>query len=223
METFKFKNILSDSLGIIVKNMPLVPRSERNIESISINGRNGNLHIDNGNYLAKNYAIECIVTNKEHIDDICSLYQGTGKLILSKYPDRYFVGTIKNQIDFKKYLTLLNEFPLQFELNPIAYSINEVNETISENTNINVSGNTDVYPILTISGTGIVTINGYSVEVLESDITIDCDLMECTNNNIAKNNKVILDDFPKLSPGNNNITLGTGITSVQISYRAGWL
>lgn len=223
MESFSFKNISSNTLGIVVKNMPLVPRAEKNIESVVVNGRNGNLHIDNGNYLSKNYTLECILTNKEHIDDICSLFQGTGKLILSKYPNRYFNATIKNQIDFKKYLNILNEFPLLIELDPIAYSTSEVTETINSSGTITVGGNIEVNPKITITGTGTVTLNGYSLEVTETGITIDCELMECTKNSLSKNNKVTLDEFPKLSVGNNTITLGNGITSVEVKYRAGWL
>ena len=49
MESFVFNNVTSESLDIIVKEMPLVPRAERNIESVSVIGRNGNFHIDNKN------------------------------------------------------------------------------------------------------------------------------------------------------------------------------
>lgn len=223
MESFTFKGVSSNSLGIIVKEMNLVPRSAKNIESISINGRNGSLHIDNKNYLSKEYSIACILLNKEHIDEICSLFIGTGKLTLSKYPNRYFVGTIKNQIDFETYSTLLNEFPLQFELEPISYSVSETIEEITKVSSIEVSGNVEVYPIINITGTGIVNINGYPMEILESGITIDCNLMQCYNGNIAKNDKVILDSFPILSPGNNNITFDSSITKVIIKYNAGWM
>ena len=77
--------------------------------------------------------------------------------------------------------------------------------------------------IITITGIGTVTINGYPLQVLESGITINCDLMQCYNGEIAKNDKVILDEFPNLSVGSNDITLGEGISNVKIEYRQGWL
>jgi phage-related protein len=70
---------------------------------------------------------------------------------------------------------------------------------------------------------GILTINNTSIEVLETGITINCEAMECTKNNLNMNASVILDDFPKLSPGSNTITLGTGITDVSIRYYERWL
>jgi phage-related protein len=223
MEWFSFNNIRSDSIDVIVKQMPSVPRAERNIESITVNGRNGNLHIDNKNYFARSYTIGCVLKNKAHIDDVCAYFVGVGNLILSKYPDRFFKATIKNQIDFSKYLTYLDEFPLQLELDPIAYSINETTETLSASGNITVSGNTDVYPILTVTGTGTVTVNGYSVEVSETGITVDCDLQQCYKSGVAKNDKVTLDEFPHIKPGTNAIVFGSGITGLTIKYRAGWL
>ena len=223
MESFTFKNVSSDSLGIIVKEMNLVPKSAKNIEVVSVNGRNGSLHIDNKNYSAKNYSIPCILFNKTYLDNICSTFNGTGKLTLSKYPDRYFIATIKNQIDFKAYLNILNEFSLQFELDPIAYSNTLNTETITSNTTLNVGGDVEVYPLVTIIGIGTVTINGYPMTVSESGITIDCNLMQCYNSTVAKNDKVSIDEFAHLSPGNNSIILGEGITSITISYREGWL
>ena len=47
--------------------------------------------------------------------------------------------------------------------------------------------------------------------------------MQCFNGEIAKNDKVILDEFPMLNVGTNNITLGEGISNVKIKYRQGWL
>ena len=122
MESFEFNGVSSESLSIVVKELPLLPRAERNIDTISVNGRNGNLHIDNGTYKSRQYTISCIILDKSKIDEINKTYLGSGILRLSKYTDRYFKAIIKNQIPFEKYLSVLNEFPLQFEIEPISYS-----------------------------------------------------------------------------------------------------
>lgn len=223
MESFVFKDISSTSLDLIIKDMPLVPRAEKNIETIEISGRNGNLHIDNQNYLSKSYTITCIAKNKNKIDEINSKICGSGKLILSKYSDRYFNATFKNQIDYASYLTILQEFPIQFELDPIAYSNDLTEEVITTSGNIEVEGNVDIAPTIIVTGTGTITINGYSLTVNESDITIDCELMNCIKNNLSANDKVVLDEFPRLKVGTNAISLGAGITQIIIKYRKGWL
>ncbi len=223
MESFTFNGISSDSLGIIVKQMPPVSKAEKNIESIEINGRNGRLHIDNKTYKTKNYTIACILLDNTKVDQIKALFEGTGILTLSTEPNRQYQATIKNQIDFSKYLTYLREFPLQFELDPIAFSISENVIEFSSDSTFNVNGTVSVKPTLIIEGIGTVTLNNTKITVSETDITIDCDLMECVNNNINKSDKVILDKFPELVIGANSIVLGEGITKVTISYKEGWL
>ena len=222
MESFIFNNVSSDDLGLIIKEMPPIVRPSKNIESIKVNGRNGNLHIDNGTYDSYNITISCIINDLTKLDQNKNILQGTGDLQLSTVPGRTFKATIKNQIDFSKYLRVLREFPLQLEIEPISYG-SETTVNYSTNATLTISGNVDTYPTIVVYGTGTITINNVSVEVLETGITINCDLMEYVKNNINKNSCVILDEFPKLSPGNNSITLNSGITSISISYKEGWL
>lgn len=177
METFTFNGTSSESLNLIVKDMPLVSRAEKNIETIEVNGRNGNLHIDNGNYLSRSYSIACLAKDKSKIDEINSKLVGSGKLILSKYNDRFFNATIKNQIDYSKYMTVLQEFPLQFDLDPISFSNEETIETLTSSGSITVGGNVDIYPKISITGIGKLIINDTELNVSETDIFIDCELM----------------------------------------------
>nr|DAN73281.1 MAG TPA: distal tail protein [Caudoviricetes sp.] len=223
METFKFKNVNSNDLGIIVKEMPPIIRAERNIESIEIAGRNGNLYIDNNTYKTKKYQINCILKNLDHIDEIKSLYLGKGKLELSTEANREYDAVISNKIDISKYLQYLKEFPLEFEVNPIAYSINEKIIEITKSQNISIDGNTNAKLTFIVFGIGTITINNIPVTVTESEVVIDCDLMNCTKNNMNKNDKVDLEEFPYLKNGENAITLGSGITKIKIIYKEGWL
>lgn len=223
MEYFNFNGVSSKNVGIIIKEMPPVTKSEKNIENITVSGRNGDLHIDDGTYKSKKYKIKCVLTDISKIDELKALYDGTGVLELSTELGKEYQATIKNQIDFDKYLTYLKEFVLQFELYPIAYNKEVIETTFTTDTTFRVGGTVSVSPIIKVAGTGIITLNNTQVEVLESGIVIDCDLMNCTIDNINKNNKVNLDEFPSLLVGENNIVLGEGIESVIISYKEGWL
>lgn len=223
MEYFNFNGVPSKDVGIIVKEMPPVTKSEKNIENITVSGRNGDLHIDEGTYKSKKYKIKCVLTDISKVDELKALYDGTGVLELSTELGKEYQATIKNQIDFDKYLTYLKEFVLQFELYPIAYNKEVIETTFTTDTTFTVGGTVGVSPIINVVGTGIITLNNTQVEVLESGIVIDCDLMNCTIDNINKNDKVNLDEFPSLLVGENSIVLGEGIESVIISYKEGWL
>ncbi len=223
MEKFIFNGHDSEKdLGLIIKEMPPISKAAKDIETINVNGRNGSLHIDNGTYRSIDTTISCIIKDSSKIDLIKSCLDGTGELKLSTVPDRTFIATIKNQIDLSKYLSVLMEFPLQLELQPFSYGDSK-NISYNESSSFFISGNVKTYPIITVSGTGILTINNISIEVLESDIVIDCDLMNCSNNGIDKNDMVIIDDFPFLNPGENTLNLGDGITNVDINYFERWL
>lgn len=131
MKSFTFNSTTSESLNIIVKEMPPIPRAERDIETLEISGRSGAFHIDNKSWKVRNYTIKCVCKDKSQIDNIRNTFYGTHNLTISDYSDRYFVATIKNQIDFAKYLTYCEEFPLQFELQPIAYGNTEKTQSFS--------------------------------------------------------------------------------------------
>lgn len=224
MPYFIFNNVKSTDLGIIIKELPPIIKAEKDIDIITVSGRNGNLHIDNGFYKSKTYTITCVLIDETKINDIKSLLDGTGTLEISSESNIEYQATVLNQISFDKYLKYLKEFAINFELYPIGYSKNTISNTYSnENNTFEVGGTYKVSPTLIVEGTGTITLNNRQVEVLESGITIDCELMNCTKNNLNANDKVNLDEFPALVVGENTLVLGTGITSVQLSYKEGWL
>lgn len=221
---FIFNGQKSTDLGIVIQELPPISKSQKNIEIIAINGRNGNLHIDNGTYKSKTYTIVCTLIDENKINALKSLLDSTGILELSTEPNVEYNATITNQIDFAKYLKYLKQFVITFDVDPIGYSKSLITNTYSSSENtFEVGGTANIYPIITVNGTGVFAINNRQVEVLETGITIDCNLMNCTKNSINKNDKVVLDEFPELVVGENILTIGSGITSIEISYKEGWL
>lgn len=221
---FIFNGQKSTDLGIIIQELPPISKAEKNIDTISINGRNGNLHIDNGTYKSKTYSVKCTLMDETKINDLKTLLDSSGILELSTEPNIEYKATISNQIDFSKYLKYLKQFVINFDVDPIGYSKTLTTNTYSSLENVfEINGTANVAPIIKVTGTGTFTLNNRQVEVLETGITIDCDLMNCTKNNINKNNKVVLDEFPELTVGENTLNLGSGIISIELSYKEGWL
>lgn len=71
-------------------------------------------------------------------------------------------------------------------------------------------------PMLTVSGVGEITINGKSIQILESvsDFDIDCETMEAEDNS-----KIYCMDFPELSGGANSVSGDGTITAMSIVPR----
>ncbi len=225
LPTFVFNGFNSyNDLGIVVNEMPPISLPKRDIESIQVEGSNRILHVDKGGYLAISRSIKCTLIDIAKLDNLKQLFKCSGEIEFSDYPGKKYKATNINQIDFGRFygISEIREFTLKFELEPVAYGIT-VDLNLNESSSFEVTGNENTNPIITVTGTGTITINDTNVEFLESDITLDCENMEAISNNLSKNDKVVLDDFPYLKPGTNTIILSEEITNVHISYRERWL
>lgn len=74
----------------------------------------------------------------------------------------------------------------------------------------------DARPMLEVSGVGEITINGKSIQILESvsDFQIDCEAMEAEDNS-----KIYCMEFPELSGGENVIVGDGSVTSLTVTPR----
>ena len=226
MEYFIFNDINSQNMNIVVKEMPPITRAEQRINTIKLEGRSGSLHEIEDKFDSFNIQIKCILMPSANINAIKSWLKGSGNLILSTDTSIYYEAVVVNKIDFSKYLTYLREFPIELELQPIAYGNTEHSVSIVANSEetIEVEGTYKTYPILAITGNGTITCNGKSIITKNSSsvIYVDCKLMNAYNGVQNMNSNVEgLEDPIFLNPGNNIITT-TGV-SVNVQYRGAWL
>ncbi|MDD3122636.1 MAG: hypothetical protein PHC62_03850 [Candidatus Izemoplasmatales bacterium] len=222
MYWFKVNGVSSTELGIIITKMCPSASAARDIESVEVPGRNGNLHIDNGSYKAKEVTIECNLLKVENVDRVKALLEGVISIELSTEEGRVYQGAILNQIDMEVFSRNERLFPLQLELAPLSAGLKRVENITSENKTIVVSGNAETAPIISVVGKGKIAINNVAFETTEEGIILDCDLQECTRNGIDANANVVIDEFPKLFPGENKISFYSGITSISIEYEERW-
>jgi phage-related protein len=133
-----------------------------------------------------------------------------------------------NQISFEKYLTLLREFVIQFEIQPISYSKIETTIIKIISGTFIVDGTYGVSPILEIigNGTGSISINNIVINLTGLSIIpiiIDCDLMNATQGLNSANSQIECDKFPKLKIGLNELEITGSVFEVKIRYKKGWL
>lgn len=81
----------------------------------------------------------------------------------------------------------------------------------------------DAKPLLRVYGSGTVGIGEYTFTISEADeyTDIDCEMMDCFKGAVNKNPYVTFSnyEFPVLVPGVNKITMGAGITKIEITPR----
>jgi phage-related protein len=227
-QTFTFNGTASTSYDIIVKKLPLVVTPERNIDSIKIDGRNGNLHIDYETYNSYNTTMEIIINDLTELDAIKAWLTGTGTIIFSDRPTIQYSCVIKNQLPFDMYAYNSKVVPIQMELSPLGLSTTQttVTKTTSPAT-FTVGGTYEAKPSLEIKGTGeaTITLNGTEFTLTNCTSTayiVDCDLQNVTKSS-ANVNDEFSGDFPSLIVGTNNLSWTGTISEIKVIYRATYL
>lgn len=116
------------------------------------------------------------------------------------------------------------QFELTFEVKPQRWlKEGERSRTLTSTGVISNPTHFDAAPLLRVYGTGTLGIGSESVTITAANqyTDIDCDIMEAYKGTESRNSYITLsgNDFPKLTPGDNTISLGTGITRVDITPR----
>jgi len=218
-------NINSRSnLGLRVTEPPIIPPSKRVIDSIAVDGREGTLTILKG-WEDVAFALKAALIGA----NLHSRYREILPTILNA-KTIYFSGDsgVYYNIKFaeagalERKLTSLYEFSLTFTCAPFRYIRNVSAVSMTASGNITNPGTVYSLPKITVYGTGsrTLTINGKPIilNILSGNLVIDSELRTCHFGNVAQNNQMN-GDFPVLNVGGNTITLGTGITRIEVEPR----
>ena len=233
---FIFQGIDSRVMGVIVTSMPEVVKPKKRVELVEIAGRSGVLHIDDDSFENYTKTIECAIQKRKKIDEICAWLNGEGELILSTEPEKKYMASIYNQISISKMMNVFQKFQINFDVYPFKYSVNDVNDVLElKQTPVVVYGKGTIFanPIITIYGTGSVTLaeNGsaYTITNISEFVTIDSEMMEVFKNGVSWANyytppqDINKNLFPILEIEKNTISWTGNVDKIVIQSRWRWL
>lgn len=205
---------------------------ERNFETITIPGRNGDYFIDSENYknitvTYKAFIMEDFSSSISELRNFLSSNFGYHRLEDSYHQDEYRMASFSGKLEPDVVLLQAANFDLEFNCKPQRFlKSGEEPTTLTSN---GVLYNPTLFkslPIIRIYGNGTLSIisdDGSTQTITiensaHSYINIDCENMECFYEENNCNGLVTFSslDFPKLSPGEITIELGTGITKTII-------
>ena len=219
----KWKNIDFSTKGIVVEKTPTISKGKKDIETYTIEGRNGFLSIDRGTYQPFSLQVECHAKETANFDDIKAFLDGYGTLSFDGV--REYTAIVNNAIPFEK-VQMFKSFAVQFMVNPIAHDITPT--TLSITDDFTISGATaKMYPTLTleaVAGGADVLINGVEFTTSNEDAAtyiLDCENKVITKNGVNAANEMS-GDFPYFKNGENTYE-GTGVTSLSASYKKAYL
>ena len=216
---FIFNNISSQDY-LIIKTLPSIFKAQKDINLIEVEGRSGFLTQDLGSYRGVVKSVECIVKDLSQVDYICSWLDGSGEVIFSNEPDKGYKAVIVNQIELIKLVKTYHSFLVQFQCQPHKYSLRNDIITLNAPGTIYNGGSSISKPIITIYGTGAITLTINSKDVILTNVvdyvTIDSELMDSFKDTVLKNNDM-LGEFPELIKGSNIISWTGTISKVEIT------
>ena len=226
---FTFKGIDSREMGVIVTAMPETVRAERRIESITVAGRNGSLHTDEGVYESYDRTMECALIKRAKLDEITAWLVGSGGMTFSTELDKVYRVTIANKISIAQMMRVFQKFQVVMDTQPFKYSVNAAGDVLelTAPTTIRNSGTVYSEPIITVYGSGDITltVNGadFPLYGVQESITIDSEMMEVFKGNTNQNGKYGGADFPRFEVGKNEISWTGNVSKIKIQPRWRWL
>lgn len=200
---------------------------ERVLEEIVIPGRNGTLTIDSGRYENAELSYDCFIIRnfRENIEGIRNfLLQGAAyrRLEDTYHPDEYRMARYTQGLQVEPTeLMRQGSFTLTFNCMPQRFlKDGEIPKTYTGAGTIYNRTLQEAKPLLRVWGNGVLGIGDYSITLTgTTDWTdLDCETEDATYGAVNRNANVS-GEYPRLKPGENGISLGTGITKLQIIPR----
>lgn len=220
---------LTSDFGIFISGIGIYNAPERDIDSVSIPGRNGDLIIDNGRFKDVEITYPCCI-----VQEFANKFGAFKSYLLSRRghfrleddydADHYRKAYYKNSIEPEtQILHRVGKFNITFICDPRRFlkSGDNVNVLTSNGSLFNPTYY-ESKPLIRAYGTGYFYIGSIKTTITAANeyTDIDCEIMDAFKGATNCNGNVSCDDFSNLGlePGENNITL-SGITKLEITPR----
>ncbi len=222
---FTLDGVPSADLNTWLASSTMFDAPERDVESIEIPGRNGNILYDNGRFKNFGASVYCYVpkdmqTYVGALRNWLLSIKGYCRYEDTIHPDEYRMARYTGAFELEESDRVGATITLGFDCKPQRWLKSGENlRSISSGSILFNPTRFDALPLIVCSGNGTISMNGTTMTVSgnSGQIYIDCDLQDAYLGSTNKNSK-ITSTFPKLSPGQNTITY-SGLTGVQIAPR----
>lgn len=217
--------------GLIITDTPSIIKPKMKVNKVEIEGRDGDV-IEKLGYesYTKNVGIGLI--RNFDIDEIIKYFTGDGELILSDEPNKVYIASIYDDVDYER-LLMMRKAIVKFHVQPFKYLKDEtkviLNVTTQKSVSVTNQGLEKAKPIIKLYGTGKVeiAINGvntfqYDFPSEEEYVVINSLEEESYYNEEYRNRKMV-GNFPKLDIGINTISWTGTLTKIEIEPKSRWL
>lgn len=219
-----------DIKGLLISELPPIRKPNMRAKETVIDGVDGSI-IEELGYESYDKTVIIGLKIGADVDKITEFFTGSGKVVFSNEPDKYYIATIVKNIDYERMLRY-KIAKVTFRVQPFKYNRVELpRQATSERTSMIIEnlGNHTSKPLITIEGSGKVflTLNGkaicdYDFPSGESSVVIDSEKQDAYLGNALKNRNMN-GDFPVFEKGNNTLAWSGTVTSITITKYSRWL
>lgn len=214
--------------GLLVSSLPPISKPLMRTQIETIDGRDGDI-VTNLGYSAYDKQMEIGLYGDYDIDEIIAFFASEGTVTFSNEPDKYYHYTIVDQIDFER-LIRYRKATVTFHVQPYKYDYTGTIDATTFPILVGNAGNVISKPILTIYGSGDITVSLNSNQIFSialgdyEYITIDTNAMEAYMGGVLLNRLVTGDyaDF-SLAVGDNTLSFTGDVSEVLIENYSRWI
>ena len=217
--------------GLIITETPPITKPKMKVNKIEIDGRDGDI-IEKVGYESYTKNIGIGLTRNFNIDEVIKYFTGDGELIISDEPNKVYIASIYEDVDYEKLLTM-KKATIKYHVQPYKYLKNEAKAELSVSTQKSIEvtnkGLEISKPIIKLEGSGTIEIAVNNINVFkytfpsgETEVTIDSLEEEAYHEGVYKNRNM-LGEFPKLSVGKNTISWTATLTKISIEPKSRWI
>lgn len=222
----------STDFGVWISGGGTFNAPERDMETVSVPGRNGDLTFDNGRY--KNLKVSYPAFINRDFDSHTADFRefllskiGYKRLEDSYHPEEYRMAMYTGGFSVKTTpRNLAGSFDLTFNCKPQRFlKAGEIPRAITANSSVMYNPTSfRARPLIRVYGTGNFTIAGINLVIVSQAgayMDIDTELMDAFYGSVNCNSRITLTsgEFPVLEPGESEITKTSGITRLEITPR----
>lgn len=227
-----WKNIDSRTIeGLIICELPPITKPKMKTAVIQIDGRDGDI-IEELGYESYTKIVKIGLTRNYDINKVIKYFTGSGDLNLSNESDKIYKCRIIDKIDYEKLLRFKTAV-VKFHTQPFKYLKEEEEYGLEITTEtsliVNNIGLEMSKPIITLSGSGTITLSvnnstvfNYTFPENETEVVIDSQEEEAYLNGVYKNRNMT-GVFPKLEPGENEISWSGSLNKIKIEPKSRWI
>lgn len=232
---FRFGGKSTRDFGMHIEKFPSIMGATRKRTTVSVAGRNGDLHYTENAFTNYKQPYECYFHGErptpEQAHAIKAWLQNSGEYLRLEDtydPTHYRMATYIGPLDITNHLNKYGRCTVYFDCAPQCFlKSGDLPVTFTAQGSIFNKTNQIALPLITVYGTGAgtVTIGDVTVEIkaVEDQMVLNCELQDTYKLTdgvmVNQNLNIYAPDFPVLEPGDNVITFSGNVTRLEIVPR----